>query len=853
MNLPQIKDYQYEAFLGEGATGQVYAAKQGDQSVSIKILKRLAVNRKLIAYSMGRINDAPNHPNLVELKDFDLDSKPLYIASSLHVHHGADGKGPPRGYTMDSLCGSVDPDLAWAIIGQITEGMAHLHRYGVVHCSLNPKNVMVANADVPEVKIADYGQGWLAEISHIDFSESFLCAPPEQLKSPQLMFEGQAQWWDVYAFGVTAFRLLYKHYPRAQRWINDLREGGVEFHPLAYADVVSKQPEITWPPTRGGFDEQRQRVLERCVALDPSDRYSDMREVIEDFSKIDREERLSLERKQADERERSLEENADHYQKRLGLFRKAAMILAAGLVISLLMNVTSESRVVKLRKQRAELTAKASAELSIATVRGDEAISESKRLKSNLTFSRRNAEVFLAFLLNAKDPYSPESQSIDGYLTSAKDHYKRVLRTTAHDETLVAERLRARLALAMIEGRSGSLEVAAGNLITLIGDIRMLPQASRQLAEIQETLAAALLELGQANLGTNMRDSALKAFQESVQVYNQLVGKERNNKNLDLRRKFGKALYLYGQQLAQSDDLERALRSQQSAMQVLEALAQSGDSREEDEYYLALCQYEVGLIRVWESQGIEAFEAFQLASQGYSRLMDQKPQIPEYRFQLARCLYHLGDLSFQEKGDQDEAKLARESMHELLLMLLDKDESKRDYQYYLALVIADLAEMSRDAGESEDAMLKLDQSIGILNELQKAQPENGDVAHYLARVTALKGDLILDGGDAAAALKQFESAQKIMTTMEDSNLKPSIPKHVRQFYMASFLGAYGHALEEASRKEDAKKKFSRATETLSTLKSRRPNDARVQVTFEALQSRLGGVERRDRSSPGPSN
>ncbi len=247
---PQIEGYECEVFLGEGATGHVFRAKHHRAGpVALKVLKRLGVNRNLIGYSLSRLRHLPQHPNLVEIVDFSMEGKPLYQATSLHAVSGAaEGDGQVAGgFTLEPLCGRVAPEMAWTMIRQICEGMAYLHTHGVFHCSLNPKNVMVANPDVPEVKVTDFAQGWLTEISHIDFSESFLYAPPEQLREPRQMFEGQAQRWDVYAFGGTAYRMLYERFARGHEWIASLQQGAIPFHPMALADAVAQEPEIEWP------------------------------------------------------------------------------------------------------------------------------------------------------------------------------------------------------------------------------------------------------------------------------------------------------------------------------------------------------------------------------------------------------------------------------------------------------------------------------------------------------------------------------------------------------------------------------------------------------------------------------
>ena len=102
MSLEPIKDYEYGELLGEGATGQVFAGKRGDQDVAIKVLKRLAINRKLIGYSLSRLQRLPTHPNLVKTYGFAMEGRPVYIATSLHAH---EANGKVSGFSLESQCG----------------------------------------------------------------------------------------------------------------------------------------------------------------------------------------------------------------------------------------------------------------------------------------------------------------------------------------------------------------------------------------------------------------------------------------------------------------------------------------------------------------------------------------------------------------------------------------------------------------------------------------------------------------------------------------------------------------------------------------------------------------------------
>ncbi|CAG9945921.1 unnamed protein product [Clonostachys rosea f. rosea IK726] len=100
------------------------------------------------------------------------------------------------------------------IIGQILEGLGHMHDHGFIHRDLKPGNIMVA-AKHPswEVKIADFGvskERHLASISPNTFYVGTLgYAAPEQLavgKLPDSSVHGNEA--DLWSVGIITFRIL---------------------------------------------------------------------------------------------------------------------------------------------------------------------------------------------------------------------------------------------------------------------------------------------------------------------------------------------------------------------------------------------------------------------------------------------------------------------------------------------------------------------------------------------------------------------------------------------------------------------------------------------------------------------
>lgn len=840
MNLPVIGDYQFEQLLGEGAAGQVYTAKNAQGPVAIKLLKRLAVNRKLLGYCLHRIKQFP-HPNLVEIKDFSLEAKPMHVITSLHTVPGLNGL--PEGYTLDSHSSSLDPGLVWSIITQIAEGMAHLHKYNCVHCSLNPKNVLVADQDQSLVKICDFGLGWVADISHIDLSEAFFYCSPEQLLDPKSIQEGQAVRWDVYAFGATAYRLLQKQYPRGGQYIERITNRPQDFQPGALAEAVSREPQVLWSTAGSSFETERRKIIDRCLDLDPSKRFVDMREVIVELRRLEQEEQVSHERGLARERESEVTAELAGEQSRARVFRLATYALAGVTAVSLIFNLTSGARSIGSSRRHSKELQTAEADAKAANSAKAAAEAEATASKRNLAEAQRMADSTLDFLLKTRESNSPDAKSVDGFLKAIRETQERFLASTQNDPGLLVERMRARLHLSSIDARMvnpDGRESVAVSLNKLASDLQVLPPDQQKNPKLRKVLAAAQAEIGRLRMKSGATRSAAQSLEQANAIYQQLA--QEDPKDTDLRRRHARVAFEYGQLLARGSDPLLALAKQQEAMQLLQSLAQGPDSREEDEYYLAMSQIEVGLLRQWEAQGIEAFQAFQSASAGFSRLANEwGEKMPAYTFQLARCYYYLANLAFQEKGDDKEAKAARETAFTLLGKLLESDPKNQDYRLYLARTHGDFAEMYRNSGNAAEAAKSLDESLRLLDILLKESKNDPEFQYELARKTSLRAELALDAKDKARALAQAQEANRLMEDLAERNALPPLPLHIWTVEMAAVESILAQAHEANGGAAEAAKALKKASERLSALVTQRPNDTRARDALKALQNRGPGA------------
>lgn len=295
---PQINSPDYQLHLpplGDGTFGTVYRATyRGVVDRAVKVFKPAAVDLAGMMRELEKLSAVAEHQGIVTLHDFDLRGEVPYYVMSLHADPVKGGGWKAR--TLEDLCGQVDAREAGRLIDQIADAMAYLHRHQVLHCDLKPRNIMLTDETPPNIKICDFGQSRGVRLASLAGGGTPLYASPEQLLRPDDWLDGKGYLWDVYSFGVVAYRLVTGTFPRLQALAGSgsvmNREGTVEDPDSAEAggegnadarigqlvELLEAEKDIAWPG-RARIDRRRKAIISRCLALNPSQRLRDMRDV----------------------------------------------------------------------------------------------------------------------------------------------------------------------------------------------------------------------------------------------------------------------------------------------------------------------------------------------------------------------------------------------------------------------------------------------------------------------------------------------------------------------------------------------------------------------------------------------
>jgi serine/threonine protein kinase len=259
---PSFGRYRIDTVLGSGGMGIVYRAwdPQLARSIAIKVVRRASDDAKgrarLIreAQSLARLS----HPNVCHVYDVGTDEEEVWVAMEL-----IDGislrewAAVNRDKLMDVLLGSA-------------RGISAAHDAGLVHRDIKPENVLVTRdgrAIVTDFGLArgedavDPNGSTMSGTPQVTTTGG-IAGTPAYLAPEQLTGDPIDQRVDQFAYGVMAWELLT----------------GVKPFPIIFAmRIEAVRAGVTAP---ANMPRHIARALARAMAVVPSDRFANMRDLM---------------------------------------------------------------------------------------------------------------------------------------------------------------------------------------------------------------------------------------------------------------------------------------------------------------------------------------------------------------------------------------------------------------------------------------------------------------------------------------------------------------------------------------------------------------------------------------------
>ncbi|MEL7059837.1 MAG: serine/threonine-protein kinase [Acidobacteriota bacterium] len=279
--------YRVGRRVGIGGMGEVYRAEDlsDGRPVALKVVQPALLGSAKTRRRFDReveMTGRVDHPNVVRLLDFfELAARrPGETARPCLVMEFLDGET-----LADRLseAGQLAPSEIEAILRQVAAGLDAAHAAGIVHRDLKPDNIFLVRdaADALRVVVTDFGVARGTGLGFGDNSDDsgvqsqtatgVLLGTPDYMAPEQLELETALPQSDLYALGLIAFEALAGRPPFLDGAPLEVLFRRVEEPAPPLSDFVERCP----PPL--------ERVVARCLELEPEARYERARDLVADL------------------------------------------------------------------------------------------------------------------------------------------------------------------------------------------------------------------------------------------------------------------------------------------------------------------------------------------------------------------------------------------------------------------------------------------------------------------------------------------------------------------------------------------------------------------------------------------
>ncbi|WP_193213059.1 protein kinase domain-containing protein [Luteolibacter marinus] len=708
MQSPDVSELEVSGLIGSGTCGKVYRARNAaGKQVAVKIFAEEAVNRELLEEAALRLEDGGWPTGVLPEISEDYRGKQILRVTAL-LADDRDGKTLPRSlqHRLDRFPG----EDSWPLVQEILASLAAMHDRQVAHGNLKPGNVFFD--DDGRVVLTDWALGNMPGIGGVEYTDAVLYQPPDQLRDPADYLRGKGYRWDVFAFGVLAYRLVTGAFPRCTETFDSVapepgktRRDDIAANFKQVAKALESHPKYEWPDAAANpLEKSYREIIDRCLSLDHLARPANAGEVLNILN--------AAEKEIADEQHRDAILD-QHRRARRSAWRAN---VATGVLVGAVAILSVMWRV-KKSELEAEETGRAA---DVARLEGErEALREEKEAVVAKSDADRRELQYDKDMWLARLDASRET----GDLLFAWAMEKGLRR------------------LPPLDGRTqrlGRLESYFEEFIERTADIGALA----------EERARARLQLAEVSLAKDDPKAAASRMEEALQASAELP----SGPDLDLRLATDRLLLAL---LLQEQNDEGADAAFESARKALEAVPQAEVDADRVQQLLAVLDFHQSRLRAAAGRDGEALAQIHRATEALNKLVDQRPDAAVLRSELVSC-YLSSATILDGIGEMGDAREVRALASEELVQLLKKDPTNLDLRLDLAGCYGAVAEAAVLSGDVSAAESNSKAAVKLLEQLMLQRPDSPEVRSRLAAQRGLVAGILRDRGDAKEAMELIE-------------------------------------------------------------------------------------------------
>jgi eukaryotic-like serine/threonine-protein kinase len=264
--MPVIPGYKLINALGEGGMGEVYLAENVKTGLrcALKVLTIVDEGKEQTQVLARFLEERAmlsrvDHPNVAKVFDHGINDNHVYIAMEYF----------PCGDLKAAMARGVPVTTAFAYVRQIAEGLREVHAHGIIHRDIKPANVMLRNDGT--TALVDFGIAKELDASTTFTRHGEMIGTPHYMSPEQIGSKSLDARSDLYSLGAMFYEMLtHTHAFRGDRIESILMQ-----HLHAPRPVLPKNLSILQP------------LLDRLLAIEPSDRFIDAAAFLKEFSVVE--------------------------------------------------------------------------------------------------------------------------------------------------------------------------------------------------------------------------------------------------------------------------------------------------------------------------------------------------------------------------------------------------------------------------------------------------------------------------------------------------------------------------------------------------------------------------------------